>query len=61
LCVRDDRVTHPGLTGKERLEAFALQAVQQGDGGYIGVAFTTGFVFVLAEHTGHHAKQLFAG
>jgi hypothetical protein len=55
------RVTHPGLTGKERLKAFALQAVQQGDGGYIGVSLTAGFVFVLAEYTGHHAKQLFTG
>jgi hypothetical protein len=55
------RVAYPGLTGKERLEAFALQAVQQGDGGYIGITLTTGCVFVLAEYTGHHAKQLFAG
>ena len=55
------RITHTGLTGKEWLEAFSLQAVQQGDGGYIGVAFTTGFVFVLTEYTGHHAKQLLTG
>lgn len=34
------RITHTGLTGKEWLEAFSLQAVQQGDGGYIGVGAT---------------------
>ena len=33
-------VTHSGLTGKEGLKAFALQAVQQRDGGYICVSFT---------------------
>jgi hypothetical protein len=55
------RVTHAGLTGKEWLEAFSLQAVEQGDGGYIGITLTTGLVFVLTEYTGHHAKQLFTG
>ncbi len=55
------RVTHAGLAGKERLEALPLQAIDQRDGGYIRVAFTAGCVFVLAEHAGHHAKQLFAG
>jgi hypothetical protein len=55
------RVTYPGLTGKEWLEAFPLQTVEQGDGGYVGIAFTAGFVFILAEHTGHHTKQLFTG
>lgn len=54
-------VPHTGLTGKEWLETLPLQAVQQGDGGNIGVAFTAGLVFVLAEYAGHHAKQLFAG
>lgn len=55
------RVTNTGLTGKERLKALPLQAVQQGDGGYICVSFTTRFVFVLAEYAGYHAKQLLAG
>ena len=34
-------VTHSGLAGKEGLKAFALQTVQQGYGGYVGVFFTT--------------------
>ncbi|STD21787.1 Uncharacterised protein [Enterobacter asburiae] len=49
-------VTHSGLTGKEGLKAFALQTIQQGYGGYICVSFTAGFVFVLAENTGHYTK-----
>ncbi|MOA64158.1 hypothetical protein D3C78_1901250 [compost metagenome] len=55
------RISHAGLTGKERLKALALQTVQQRDGGYICVSFTAGFVFVLAENAGHHKKQFFAG
>ena len=48
LCVfPTTRVTYPGLTGKEWLKAFALQAVEQGNGGYVGIAFATGLVFVL--------------
>lgn len=27
----------------------------------IGITLTTGLVFVLTEHTGHYAKQLFTG
>ena len=54
-------VTNPGLTGKERLKAFPLQAFQQGDGGDVCVTFTAGFVFFLAEYAGHYTKQLFTG
>ena len=33
-------VTDACLAGKERLKTFTLQALQQGDGGNIGIAFT---------------------
>lgn len=41
LCVFPTiRVTYPGLTGKEWLKAFALQAVQEGDSRNIGISAT---------------------
>ncbi|EHM48740.1 hypothetical protein HMPREF0880_02189 [Yokenella regensburgei ATCC 43003] len=49
-------ITHSGLTGKEGLEAFALQVFKNGNGWYPGIPFTARFVFVLAENTGHYTK-----
>lgn len=34
------RVSHAGLAGKERLEAFPLQVIQQGDGWDVRVSAT---------------------
>jgi hypothetical protein len=38
-------VAHTGLAGEERLKAFPLQVIQQGDGGNAGIAFTAGCMF----------------
>ncbi|MNH78295.1 hypothetical protein D3C73_305990 [compost metagenome] len=34
-------IPHTGLTGKERLEAFTLQVIEQGDGRDVGVPVAT--------------------
>jgi hypothetical protein len=39
------QVTHACLAGKERLEAFPLQVIQQGDGRDVRVTFAAGFMF----------------
>lgn len=38
-------VADTGLTGKERIKAFFLQALKQGNGGNIGITVTAGFMF----------------
>ncbi|KAF0859924.1 hypothetical protein Y888_08910 [Mixta calida B021323] len=41
-------VAHTGLAGKERLKAFTLQVVEQGNGWDVGIALTTGFMLFFA-------------
>jgi hypothetical protein len=38
-------VAHTGLAGEERLKAFPLQVIQQGDGGNAGIALTADSCF----------------
>jgi hypothetical protein len=54
-------VTYPCLTGKKWLEAFPLQAVEQGDGGDIGISFTAGGMLFFTEHAGGMLHQFFMG
>lgn len=55
------QVTHACLAGKERLEAFPLQVIQQGDGRDVRVTFAAGFMFFFAEDAGHVVRQFIAG
>ena len=51
-------VTHSGLAGKERLKAFTLEAIKQGNGRDVGVAIRAGFVLVSTKYTGYMGHQL---
>lgn len=55
------QVAHAGLAGKERLEAFPLQVIQQGNGRYIRVPVTAGFMFVFSDDAGDIEHQFIAG
>ncbi len=54
-------VPNSGLAGKEWLEAFALQVIEQGNSRDIGVPVTAGFMFVFAEDTRHIVRQFVTG
>lgn len=54
-------VPYTSLAGKERLEAFTLQVIKQGNGRNVCVPIAAGFMLFFAEHTRHIMCQFIAG
>ena len=52
------KVAHACLAGKERLEAFPLQVIQQGDGRDVRVTFAAGFMFFFAKNSNALKSEL---
>ncbi len=55
------RVANARLAGEKGLESFALQVLQQGDCGYVGVLLASGSVLVFSEDAGDMEHQFFTG
>lgn len=54
-------IARTGLAGKERLEPFFAQIIQQRDGRNVGVAFAAGFMLFLREDARNEAHQFVIG